>query len=143
MNTETLHAYLDGELDAAERSRVERALETDASLRAELKALRAVHAALGALPEIEASTDFTDRVVEAARPRRRGLLVRIGIPLAAAALLLLGVFVGRATSPVLETQRLFSDVEHLQYVWEADEETFGSLALDDLEERILEELERT
>jgi len=143
MNTETLHAYLDGELDAAERARVERALETDASLRAELRALRSVHAALGALPAIGASAAFTDRVVDAARPRRRGLLVRIGIPLAAAALLLLGVFVGRATSPISEAQELFSDVEHLQYVWEVDEETFGSLALDDLEERILEELERT
>ena len=143
MNTEDLHAYLDGELDAAERVRIELALESDPTLRAELASLRAVQSALDAWPGIEASDGFTDRVVSASRHRPRGLLVRIGIPVAAAALLLLGVFLGRATSPVSDSQELFSDGEHLQYVWEADEETFGSLSLDDLEDVILEELDRT
>ena len=36
----------------------------------------------------------------------------------------------------------FSIEEHLGYVWEADTETFGSLRLEDLEDRILAELER-
>ena len=143
MNRNDLHAYLDGELEASERARIERELESDESLRAELESLRAVQNALDELPAVEASADFTDRVMSASRRRPRGLLLRIGIPLAAAALLLLGVFIGRAPQPATESSELFSDVEHLQYIWEADEETFGSLALDELEERILEELERT
>lgn len=137
---ERLHAYLDGELSPEEVADVERALASDPDLVAELEALRGVDEALGALPGCEAPADLADRVLaKARRPRRRVLALLV--PLAAAAAALLAVTLREAQPPA--PQDPFSLDEHLGYVWEADAETFGTLALGDLEERILQELETT
>ena len=63
---ELLSAYLDGELSPADRAQVERHLannEADRSLLSELQALRSE---VAALPPAAISSDFADRVVQAA-----------------------------------------------------------------------------
>ena len=137
--TELLHAYLDGELDAAETAAFQTEVARDPALRSELEALRAIDNALETLPGHMAPADFTDRVVAAAG-KPRGLLVRLALPLAAAAALALAVFVPRGPDAV-GTADPFTTEEHLDYVWETDAETFGSLSLDELEGQILRELE--
>ena len=139
MNTEQLYAYLDGELNQKEAARLEARLAADPALAAELAALRQVDAALDALPGHEVSDAFTERVAAAARPRR-GILLRLGLPLAAAALAL-AVFLPPADEPTPPADvPTFTTEEHLDYVWEADGETFGSLSLNELEGQILKEL---
>ncbi len=129
-----LHDYLDGQLPPEERARFERELALDALLRERLRELRAVDAAIGALPGHAAPPDFTARVARAARRRRLGIL-RFGVPLAAAAAVVLAVLLSRTPEqPVLAEEG---------YTWESDVETYGSLALTDLEDQILEELEGT
>jgi anti-sigma factor RsiW len=142
VNAETLHAYLDGELSPAEAALVERALEADPHLAAELRAMRAADEALSLLPGCEAPADLADRVLAAARrPRRlRRWLVQVPFVAAAAAVLVAALLSEHRPPPVDDP---FSVDEHLPYVWEADSATFGSLALEDLEDRILEELEAT
>ncbi len=141
MNTEPLYAYLDGELTQQEAERLEARLSADPALAAELAALRDVDAALGTIPGYDASDGFTERVVAAARPRR-GLLVRLGLPLAAAAALALAVFMPPGTAPSGPADAsTFTTEEHIDYVWEADGETFGSLSLNELESQILLELD--
>ena len=140
MNTELLYAYLDGELNPEEAARLEARLAADPALAAELAALRQIDAALDALPGHEVTDDFTERVVAVARPRR-GILLRLGLPLAAAAALALAVFLPPADEPApLADAPTFTTEEHLDYVWEADGETFGSLSLNELEGQILKEL---
>ncbi len=57
-DTELLTAYLDNELDAAERAALERRLITDEALRLELRELRRAWDLLDAWPEITVSRDF-------------------------------------------------------------------------------------
>lgn len=134
MNDEMLHAYFDGQLPAEERARFERALATDPELARRMSDLRELDAALDTVPGHVASPDFTARVVRAAH-RRRFRILRIAAPLAAAAAVTLAVLLAR--SPGRKPQQ----EEAAVYMWEADVETYGSLALTDLEDQILEELE--
>lgn len=137
MSDERLHEYLDGQLSPEEAARLERELDTDAALREQLAGLRDLDAALDALPGHAAPTDFTARVVHAVRRRRRGALVRILLPLAAAAgiaAIALRLLSGDPAPPGREAAA---------YTWESDVETYGSLALTDLEDEILEEIEGT
>ncbi|MHC5052359.1 MAG: hypothetical protein ACYTGK_17335, partial [Planctomycetota bacterium] len=85
-----------------------------------------------------ATPAFTDRVLVRARRARRGRIVGLMAPLAAAAAVLLAVLLAPATEvsgPI--------DTEIVGYAWEADGETFGSLSPQDLEAEILEELDAT
>ena len=117
-----------------------RALAADPGLVAELNALRRVDEALGVLPGAAAPEELAGRVLAAAgSPRRRWLRVWIPLAAAAAAALLAVGLLDRAPAAPPDP---FSIEEHLGYVWEADTETFGSLRLEDLEDRILAELER-
>ncbi len=134
LGDQRLHDYLDGRLMPEERVRFERALAAEPDLRARLRELHELDAALGILPGHAAPFDFTARVVRAARRRRMGIL-RFAMPLAAAAAVVLAVLFTR--SP--ETPVPAAD----GYIWESDGETYGSLALTDLEDQILEELEGT
>jgi anti-sigma factor RsiW len=134
-----LHAYFDGQLPPEERARFERALASDPALREGLRELRELDAALGALPGHAAPPGFSARVTRVARARRRrGAILRLAIPLAAAAAALLAVVLDAVVPdrPAAEPA-LVEDA----YIWEADIETYGSLALTDLEDQILEELE--
>jgi len=135
MSYEMLHDYFDGRLAPDEAARFERALDADPQLRERLRELRELDAALETLPGYRAPADFTARVLEAARRRRTPLVLRIALPLAAAAALLLAVFLAE---PKTEEPL---DYGAPDYVWEADVETYGSLALTDMEDLILAELE--
>jgi anti-sigma factor RsiW len=142
MNAETLHAYLDGELSPAEAAEVERALADDPRLRAELRAMRAADDALAQLPGCEGPADLAERVLAAARRPRRLRRWFVQVPfVAAAAAVLVAALLSEPRAPPADDP--FSVDEHLPYVWEADSATFGSLALEDLEDRILAELEAT
>ena len=142
MNQDQLHAYMDGELGPEAAAGVEAALASDPELAAQLRTLRAIDAALGVLPEASVSAEFTHRVLERVRRRRRQVLLRIGLPLAAAATLLLTLY--RPREDPAPAPAVFTVSDHLtNYVWEADDETYGSLALDELEQSILDELEST
>ncbi|MEN6457896.1 MAG: zf-HC2 domain-containing protein [Thermoguttaceae bacterium] len=66
---ELLSAYLDGELTAAERARVERLLATDPAARQTLDDLRAVSAAMQSLPREKVGEDLTQPVLQAAERR--------------------------------------------------------------------------
>jgi anti-sigma factor RsiW len=136
MSDDRLHDYFDGELTGEERVRFERALLGDAELRERLRELRELDEALLALPGHAAPADFTDRVVRAAR-RRGARLLRLLLPLAAAAAVVLAVLVGSRT----DGRARPAEIEALDYVWEADVETYTSLALTDMEDLILAELE--
>lgn len=141
MNIEQLYAYLDGELSPAEAAEVERAAAADPAVALQLDELRALDQALGALPGVETDGEFTERVVRAARRRRSGRIVRLLIPLAAAAAILVAVvWNGREEAAPAE---IFTAEDYADYVWEADAETYGTLALDDLEDEILKELGET
>jgi anti-sigma factor RsiW len=133
MDSDRLHDYFDGRLAPDEKARFERRLAEEPALADRLRELRELDAALGTLPGHAAPADFTERVAAAAR-RRRGGIFRIAAPLAAAAALLVAVFLGdrEVPAPPKAVDR---------YIWETDEETYGSLALTDLEDQILEELE--
>jgi anti-sigma factor RsiW len=130
-----LHDYLDGNLPPDEKARFEAALASDPDLRGRLRELHELDDALGTLPGHAAPRDFTARVVRAARRRRWGAILRLAVPLAAAAGVALAVLSTRR--PVAPAPA--EDV----YIWETDEETYGSLALTDLEDLILKELEGT
>lgn len=74
---ELLNAYLDDELDPGERVAVERALENDPSLGAELAALAGTRLLVRDLPLLEMPEEFAQRLARrspvgpVARPRRR------------------------------------------------------------------------
>ncbi len=144
MNHEELNAYLDGELSAADKVRMDAELSARPALRAELHALAAVNRALEALPPCKPSGDFTDRVVAAAQRKRRGRLMKIVAPFAAmAAAVLLGISIWSGPSPDLTNGAIFSEEDHLDYVWEADEETYSGFDLSELEDEILAEIAST
>ena len=135
---ELLHAYFDGELSGEEAARFERALAADPALAARLQELRSLDDALEILPGHTATPAFLDRVLARARRARRGRIVGLLAPLAAAAAVLLAVLLS-SDSEV----RGIMDTEIVDYAWEADADTFGSLSLFDLEAEILEELDAT
>ncbi|MHC4819239.1 MAG: anti-sigma factor family protein [Planctomycetota bacterium] len=135
---ELLHAYFDGELSAEEAARFERALATDPTLAARLRELKGLDDALDILPGHAATPAFGDRVLVRARRARRGRIVTLLAPLAAAAAVLVAVLL----APESEVNGGI-DIEIVGYAWEADADTFGSLSLDDLEAEILEELDAT
>ncbi len=128
-----LHEYLDGQLPPEERARFERELAADPLLRDRLRQLREVDALVAALRGHAAPADFTARAVRAVRRRRLGGILRLAVPLAAAAAVLLAALLRPEAEPAAPAED--------GYIWESDEETYGSLALTDLEDLILEELE--
>jgi len=136
MSDERLHAYFDGQLPPEEKARFERELAADPRLAEGLRGLRELDAALGMLPGHAAPADFTARVVRAARRRRAGAVLRLFVPLAAAAAVAVAVFLPLPASHPPPAQEA-------AYIWESDIETYGSLALTDLEDEILEEIEGT
>ncbi|MDH3590825.1 MAG: hypothetical protein OER88_03045 [Planctomycetota bacterium] len=142
MNDEMLHAYFDGELNEVDTAKVEHRISVDADAARRYAELKAVHAALDGLEGWAGPAQFTDDVCAAARPRR-GTLLRWALPLAVAAAAVFGLSVlfGGGNGPDSET--VIDQQDYIEYVWEADAETYGSLALDDLEAQILEELEAT
>jgi negative regulator of sigma E activity len=108
---EQLTAYLDGELDPAERAAVESALAADPALREELEALRRVSGLLRRHGPVDAPPDFVRGVLERARqepaPRTSWwawLRRPFGMPLeglavaAVAALVVVIALVGRPTA---------------------------------------------
>ena len=145
MNREELNAYFDGELSAAERARMDTELPARPDLRGQLDALASVDRALETLPPCTPGGDFTDRVVAAVHRRRRGRLVRIVVPFAAlAAAVLLGISIWPGLSQDgLNNGDIFSEEDHLDYVWEADEETYSGFDLSELEDEILAEIAST
>lgn len=136
MSDERIHAYFDGQLPPEEKARFERELAADPRLSEGLRELRRLDEALGMLPGHAAPFDFTARVVRAARRRRAGTVLRILVPLAAAAAVAAAVFLPLRSTPPPPPQET-------AYIWESDVETYGSLALTDLEDEILEEIEGT
>ncbi|MBN2216280.1 MAG: zf-HC2 domain-containing protein, partial [Pirellulales bacterium] len=66
---ELLSAYLDGELPAEERARVERWLDEDAAARRRLDELRAVTVSMKNLPAHRLDEDLSARVLRAAEHR--------------------------------------------------------------------------
>ena len=137
MSDERIHAYFDGWLPSEEKARFERELASDPALRERLARLRELDAALGTLPGHAAPDDFTARVVRASRRGRAGVILRIVVPLAAAEGIAMAVFL------LWPTERPKEQQEAAAYIWESDVETYGSLALTDLEDEILKEIEGT
>ena len=135
---ELLHAYFDGELSGEEAARFERTLAADPALAARLQELRSLDDALDGLPGHEAAAVFRDQVLVRARRARRGRIVGLLAPLAAAAAVLLAVLLAQAPPGGIDTEVVAFD-----YAWEADTDTFGSLSFKDLEDEILEELDAT
>jgi anti-sigma factor RsiW len=134
-----MHAYLDGELSAEETARFERTLDADPALAAHLQELKNLDDALGAWPGHEAAPGFRERVVARARRARRGRIVGLLAPLASAAAVLVAVLLAQPP----KADPVDTEIVAFDYAWEADVDTFGSLALHDLEEEILEELDAT
>jgi anti-sigma factor RsiW len=136
MSDERIHEYLDAALPPDEMARFERELASDAGLSDRLRELRELDAALGMLPGHVAPADFTARVARASRRPRASVLLRLVVPLAAAAGVAVAVLLARPSdAPASRTEAA--------YIWERDVETYGSLALTDLEDEILEEIEGT
>jgi len=135
---ELLHAYFDGELSDDEAVRFERALAADPALAARLQELRFLDDALDVLPGHDAAAEFREQVLARTRRARRGRIVGLLAPLAAAAAVLLAVLLTQAPPVGNDTEAVAFD-----YAWEADADTFGSLSLHDLEDEILEELDAT
>ena len=100
-----LSAYLDGELPAQQRQEVESYLAASPAARQRLAELRAVAASLGALPRLRAPEELSAALARHAEHRvlwgepsakDRGRIIRASAQLAAAAaVLLIGVLVGR------------------------------------------------
>lgn len=59
-----LNAYLDGELEADERTRIEQALADDTRLQGEFQRLQRAWDLLDVLPRADVGTDFTQHTVE-------------------------------------------------------------------------------
>jgi len=69
INDELLSAYLDGEVTAAERAEVEKALAESPELRISLESLRQVQARLQSVPRLSLPEDFSERVWREAERR--------------------------------------------------------------------------
>ncbi len=98
---ELLSAYLDGQLAAEERARLEAQLATDPALRTELEALRRTVALVRNLPRVPAPRNFVLPQTIAIRPRpvpavrsRRALAPLFTVATSIAALLFIAVLVG-------------------------------------------------
>jgi predicted anti-sigma-YlaC factor YlaD len=96
---ELMSARIDGELTAAESLRLEEHLASCEACREELAALERAWGGLDALGEISVPEGLTDRVVARVLAARRGMpparrRVRVLYPLAAAAAVILALFVG-------------------------------------------------
>jgi len=140
MNEEMLHAYVDGELSPEEAARVERAAAADPAVGERLRELVAVDDAIGLLPGLEgASPGFASEVVRRAGAHRRGRLLRWAAPIAAAAAVVAAavLLVQHEPAPPADA---FDEADYVDYRWEVDTDTFGSLAVTDLESEILKEL---
>lgn len=150
-----LVAYLDGELDAAARSRVEQRLADDETYRQRMQRLDRAWQLLDALPPREADPSFAQTTVEmvtvAAREevkhtgrtaaRRRWLAWAAG----AGAILLAGLMgyrvVDRLTSrqndalvrdlPVIENIELYRHVDNIEFLRQLDEEGLFAEEVDD------------
>lgn len=79
-----LNAYLDGELDAAERAAVERRLAVEPALSEELAGLRMTAALLGMAERVRAPRSFTLDPAVYGRPARPSIWDRLGLPRTAA-----------------------------------------------------------
>ncbi len=112
-----LSAYLDGELDAARASEVERWLARSAEARAALDELRAVSRGLRDLPRLRAPAGLADAIVarHADRPAGQQSAARRAVrpfgawpraTLSAAAMLVFGVFLGWWTAGVSNSREL-------------------------------------
>ncbi len=105
-----LTAYLDGELSAEARARVEQALASDASLRARLSQLEAAFGAVKALPEPVVSPQLRRAVLaHVAEPTWRERLAallspRRLVPVGAVAAVALAVWVNRQGPPASDAQ---------------------------------------
>ncbi|MGQ0613201.1 MAG: hypothetical protein ACT4PV_05630 [Planctomycetaceae bacterium] len=132
-----MNAVFDGELPSDEAARVRAQIEADPAARRELLALAAVDKALEALPGATARADFAARVLR--RARSPAPLLRLVLPLAAAAAALLLALL----PPLGETgpSEPVATEEPQEYFWEADVDTYGSLALRDLKQEVLAELD--
>ena len=140
MNEEMLHAYVDGELAPSEAAQVERAVAADPAAAARLRALVALDDALGLLPGVsDVPPGFTDAVVRRARASRRGRLVRWLAPVGIAAAVLAAALASLRSEPATPAE-VFDEADYVDYRWEVDTDTFGSLAVSDLESEILKEL---
>ncbi len=76
MDEQVLHAYLDGELGAAEKVKLEGRLKSDPALAAKLEGLRGLFEALAQVEELELSRDLTPGVMGSltiGTPNRRAL----------------------------------------------------------------------
>ena len=145
MNDQLLHAYLDGEVTAAERALVEQALASDPALAGEMSRLVALHAALGdALPDVKMSdNDLARAVIARGKRTERGRIFALVSGVAAAAAVIALVMLPRTGGETPEDD-WFSADEQIEYVyWETDGDTYGSGDLEDLEDEILEMLETT
>jgi hypothetical protein len=115
---ELLSAYLDGEVSAEERAAVEAHLAESEADRQLLEELRCLRNDMAVLPRAAASTNFADRVVQAAlsaaaeskavqpvsRRQRRNLLVAAAAAIALAACLFIAFrFWGPAAIPVADS----------------------------------------
>lgn len=143
---EELVAYLDGELDAAARARVEERLTADEAYRRQLARLEQSWQMLDALPRTEADADFTHSTVEMVTVAARAELqdadhaaVRrkwLAWSAAAAALLVAGLFgyrvVDRIVSrpneqlvqdlPVIENIELYRPVDSVDFLRQLEQE---------------------
>ncbi len=110
-----LSAYLDGELDPLRRQAVERLLAESPDARGRLAELREVHEQLHMLPRLRVPAELgagLQRQVEArwpGAPKRSawsGRMLRLGVPLAAAAaaVLAVGLFLRYQSRPRLQAQ---------------------------------------
>jgi hypothetical protein len=104
---ERLSAYIDGQLEPAELTRLEARLRQEPHLRSELEELRATVQVLGELPRVRAPRSFAVR--EAPGRRQRGYpFLQLGTTLATLAFLVvvgLDVILARASSAALLADR--------------------------------------
>ena len=111
---EELSAWMDGELDTPAAERVARLVREDPRWRATFEQFRAVDASLAASPPASPAGDLADRITAAAYRRRVwARAARIAAPAAAAAAIVLAVYLGRPRplSPVEEeVTQILSDV---------------------------------
>lgn len=140
MNEEMLHAYVDGELSPPDAARVKEAAAENPAVAERLRALVALDDALGLLPGVaEVSPGFTDNVVRRAGASRRGRMLRWLAPMGIAAAIFAAVLSTLHSEPPAPAE-VFDEADYVDYRWEVDTDTFGSLAVSDLESEILKEL---
>ena len=93
---EQLSAWMDGELDASAAERVARLVREDPAWRASHEEFRAVDSALDVCSPVGPRRDLTEQIVQAARRQRLWRRVAaIAAPLAAAAAMVIAVYVAR------------------------------------------------